>query len=92
MGWQGSIVGLSFAAGTIIQGLISLNNSTYVPQRWHGTLLVIAMVSFAIVFNTLAAKQLPTVQIVILILHVLDLFAIIITLLVTAPSRHAAIL
>ncbi len=52
MGWQGSIVDLSFAAGTIIEGLIILNHDSYVPQQWHGTLLVIACVAFAIFFNT----------------------------------------
>ena len=126
-GWQGSVVGLSFAAGTIvsdhfldsfgriqmigwcispadassilgegmltqkqhqIQGLITLNNSSYSPQQWHGTLLVIAMVVFAIVFNTSMAKQLPLVQVVILIVHVIGLIAIIIPLLVMAPSHN----
>lgn len=75
-------------AGTIIQGLITLNNETYVPQGWHGTLLVIAIVSFAIFFNTLLAKKLPMVEGLILILHVVGIFLIIIPLWVLAP-RHS---
>ena len=71
-----------------IQGLITLNNSSYNPQPWHGTLLVIAMVVFAILFNTSMAKQLPLVQVVILIVHVIGLFAIIIPLLVMVPSHN----
>ena len=71
-----------------IQGLITLNDSSYSPQPWHGTLLVIAMVVFAIVFNTSMAKQLPLVQVVILIVHVVGLFAIVIPLLVVAPSHN----
>ena len=47
------------------------------------------MVLFAIIFNTSVAKQLPTVEIVILFIHVLGLFAIIIPLLVMAPSRNS---
>ena len=86
-GWQGSVVGLSFAAGTIIEGLITLNDSTYAPQRWHGTLLVIAFVAFAIVFNISMAKQLPILEVFILIIHVVGLFAIIIPLLVMAPKN-----
>ncbi|KAG8533987.1 uncharacterized protein KY384_001730 [Bacidia gigantensis] len=70
VGWQGSVIGLSFSAGTIIQALIELNNSNYVPQQWHGTLLVIAAVSFAIVFNIATAKHLPIIQVVLLMLHV----------------------
>jgi len=59
-----------------------------VAQAWHGTLLVIAVVTFAIVFNTSIARQLPVVEADILIIHILGLFAIIIPLLVMAPSRN----
>lgn len=47
------------------------------------------MVLFAIVFNTSMAKQLPMVEIVILFIHILGLFAIVIPLLVMAPSRNS---
>ena len=47
------------------------------------------MVLFAIVFNTSMAKQLPIVQIVILVVHVVGLFAIIIPLLVMTPARNS---
>ena len=88
-GWQGSVVGLSFLAGTIIQGLIALNHDTYLPQRWHGTLLVIAVVMFCIVFNTLLAKKLPIVEAFILLIHIFGLLAIVIPLLVMAPKNDA---
>lgn len=89
MGWQCTIVAISFMAGTIIQGLITLNNETYVPEPWHGTLFVIAIVSFAIFFNTLLAKRLPMVEGLILIIHIVGIFLIIIPLWVMAP-RHSA--
>lgn len=73
-----------------IQGLITLNNSNYNPQAWHGTLLVIAVVTFAIIFNTAMAKQLPIIEIIILVIHIFGLFAIIIPLLVMAPSKNNA--
>lgn len=90
IGWQGSVVGLSFAAGTIVQGLLILNRPSYAPQQWHGTLLVIAMVSFAIVFNTAIAKQLPIVQTLLLVLHLVGVFAIIVPVLVMAPTKNSA--
>lgn len=88
-GWQGSVVGLSFLAGTIIQGLITLNNPSYNPQPWHGTLLVIAVVAFAIIFNTSLAKKLPLVEGIILLIHVVGVFAIVIPLLVLAPRNDS---
>lgn len=89
MGWQCAIVSIAFLAGTIIQGLIVLNHEDYVFERWHGTLLVIAITFFGILFNTFLAKKLPFVEVLILILHVVGLFAIIIPLWVLAPRRSA---
>ncbi|KAL8717563.1 MAG: hypothetical protein Q9181_008308, partial [Wetmoreana brouardii] len=91
IGWQGSIVGLSFVAGTIVQGLITLNNPSYEPQQWHGTLLVIAAVVIAIAVNIFLSKALPTAEYVLLLLHILGLFAIIIPLLVMAPKNNARV-
>ena len=90
-GWQGSVVGLSFIAGTIIQGLITLNNANYVPQQWHGTLLVMAVVSFAIIFNTGFAKKLPLIEGLILLIHIVGLFATVVPLWVLAPRNTARV-
>lgn len=89
MGWQCAIVSIAYLAGTIIQGLVVLNNPDYDFQRWHGTLLVIAITMFSIIFNTFLAKRLPFVEVLILILHVCGLFAIIIPLWVLGPRRSA---
>lgn len=80
---------IAFLAGTIIQGLIVLNDVNYVFQSWHGTLLVIAITTFSIFFNTFLAKKLPMVEALILILHIVGLFAIIIPLWVLAPRASA---
>ncbi|KAI4114679.1 MAG: hypothetical protein LQ345_004578 [Seirophora villosa] len=91
IGWQGAIVGLSFVAGTIVQGLITLNNPNYVPEQWHGTLLVIAAVVIAVAINVFLSKTLPIAEWFILILHVVGLFAIIIPLLAMAPKNSARV-
>ncbi|PYH96799.1 amino acid permease [Aspergillus ellipticus CBS 707.79] len=89
MGWQCAIVSIAYLTGTIIQGLIVLNHPTYVFERWHGTLLVVAITAFSILFNTFLAKNLPMVEGLILIIHVVGLFAIIIPLWVLAPRNSA---
>jgi len=88
-GWQCAITSITFLAGTVIQGLIVLNVESYVYERWHGTLLIIAITAFAILFNTLLAKKLPLVEGLLLVLHVLGAFAIIITLWVLSPTASA---
>ena len=88
-GWQCAITSITFLAGSTIQGLIILNDPTYVPKQWHATLLIIALTVFSIFFNTVLAKKLPLVEGLLLVLHVLGLFAIIITLWVLAPRADA---
>ncbi|KAL8748751.1 MAG: hypothetical protein Q9184_007108 [Pyrenodesmia sp. 2 TL-2023] len=91
IGWQGAVVGLSFVAGTIIQGLITLQDTSYEPKQWHGTLLIIAVVVFCIVFNTSLAKKLPLIEGFILLLHIIGLFAIVIPLWVLAPRNPPSV-
>ena len=88
-GWQAGIVTISFITGTIIQGLITLNHSDYVFKRWHGTLLIMAIATFCVFFNTVLARKLPLVEGLVLIVHVLGLFAIIIPLWTLAPRNNA---
>ncbi len=69
----------------MIQGLLVLNNPDYVFEAWQGTLLVIAITAFCIVFNTFLAKKLPMVEGLILIIHVIGFFAVLVPLWLLAP-------
>lgn len=71
--------------GTIIQGLIALNNPEYVFQRWHGTLLTIAVIAFSVLFNTVLSVHLSIIEGCLLVLHILGPFVVIIPLWITAP-------
>jgi len=88
-GWQCGVVAVAFIAGTIIQGLIVLNDATYVYARWQGTLLIIAITTFSVLFNTFLAKKLPLIETLLLILHVVGLFLVIIPLWVVTPLNSA---
>jgi choline transport protein len=69
----------------MIQGLLVLNYVDYVFQSWHGTLLVVAITAFCIIFNTVLAKRLPIVEGMVLIIHLLGFFAVLIPLWILAP-------
>ena len=75
--------------GGVIEGLVILNADNYTPQPFHATLIAIAVVLFAILFNTVLAVRLPFIEGILLMLHVAGLFAIIIPLWVTAPRGNA---
>ncbi len=85
LGWQVGIASLAFLAGTMIQSLLVLCQPTYVFENWHGTLLVIAITAFCIVFNTVLAGRLPVVEGTVLVVHVLGFFAVLVPLWVLAP-------
>ena len=90
LGWQVGTSSIAYLAGTQIQGLVILNTESYTPQRWHGTLIIIAIASFSIIFNTFLARKLPLVEGTILVFHIFGFFAIFITLWVLAPRGKAS--
>lgn len=61
IGWQVYLASVCFLVGTLIQGMMVLNNADYVFERWHGTLLTLAVVIFTITFNTALANKLPII-------------------------------
>lgn len=90
LGWQASCVSTAYISGTMIQGLIVLNNrDTYVPKRWHGTLLTMAVAAFSVVFNTALARKLPLFEGIILIIHIWAFIGILVALWVLYPTADA---
>ncbi|KAJ0118788.1 hypothetical protein J7T55_013043 [Diaporthe amygdali] len=88
LGWQVGLTSLAFLAGTMIQGLLVLNYPEYVFEQWHGTLLVVAITAFCIIFNTVLAKRLPMVEGTILCIHILGFAGVLIPLWVLAPLNN----
>lgn len=78
-----------FLAATEIQGLVVLNNPTYVYERWHGTLMTIAVILFVAIFNTFLAKHLPLVEGLVLCLHIGGFIAIIVPLWALGPRGNS---
>jgi amino acid transporter len=66
-----------------------LNDVTYVPTRWQGTLLIIASAVGIGLFNVFAAKHLPLAEGVFVTFHVFAFFPIVIVLLLLSPKQSA---
>ncbi|KAK3354046.1 amino acid/polyamine transporter I [Lasiosphaeria hispida] len=90
LGWQVGNVAIAFLTSQQIQGLIILNNPSYTPQRWHLTLLVIAIETLCQAFNTFLYRHLPLVETIALILHFAGFFAVLIPLWVLGPRTSSA--
>ena len=96
LGWLTSIAWVAVLAtgsifvGTILQGLIILDNDSYSPHQWHGTLLCWSVLAVAVFVNTVVSGLLPMIEGIILVLHVLGFIAVLITLTYLAPHGSAA--
>ena len=80
----------SIFVGTIIQGLIILNNPSYVPHAWHGTLLCWAVIAVAVIINTVLSGLLPMIENLILVVHVLGFVAVLVPLVCFSPHGSTA--
>ncbi|KNG84805.1 amino acid transporter [Aspergillus nomiae NRRL 13137] len=89
LAWQSVVAFDTYLTGTMIQGMIFLNNETYVPARWQGTLIVSAASIGMSLFNIFAAKHLPLAEGIFVTFHFFAFAPIIVTLLVLAPKAKA---
>jgi amino acid transporter len=71
----------------MIQGLFVLNIETYNSKQWHGSLLTLAILLIAVVFNTLLARRLPLVEAIFVFAHIIGIF-IFIPVWVLSPRRE----
>ena len=80
IGWQAASASVGYLGGTLIQGLITVNNPSYQAKGWQGTLLLWAVILVAVAVNTVVVSALPKIEALILIIHILGFFAILIPL------------
>ncbi|KAL8670874.1 MAG: hypothetical protein Q9168_004605 [Polycauliona sp. 1 TL-2023] len=90
LAWVAVLATGSIFVGTIIQGLIILNNPSYEQHAWHGALLCWAVITVAVFINTVVSGLLPIIEGVILIFHVLGFVAVLIPLLYLSPHGSSA--
>ena len=80
----------SIYTGTIIQGLIILNNPDYEAQKWQGTLLCWAVILLAVFINTVVSGLLPIIEGIILVFHILGFVAVLVPLVYLSPHGSVA--
>ncbi|KAI6833133.1 amino acid transporter-like protein [Hortaea werneckii] len=90
LGWQTFLCGVSFQVASLVLGLAVLGNADYDMQPWYTTLLTIGIAGSCSLFNVSFADRLPLVETVMLVLHVLGVFAICIPLWILAPKSSAS--
>ncbi|CAL5869139.1 uncharacterized protein PFLUO_LOCUS3367 [Penicillium psychrofluorescens] len=90
MAWVATIATETIFLGTMIEGLIALNNPDFAQKRWQNTLLAWASVAGTFFINVVVPNTLPRFEIFILVLHLVGFVAITATLLAMSPKKSAA--
>ncbi|KAK3116738.1 hypothetical protein LTR53_002571 [Teratosphaeriaceae sp. CCFEE 6253] len=86
LAWIATVATETLFAGTMIQGVIILDNPDYKDKAWQGTLLTWAVITGCILINVLIPQFLPKFEVGIMVLHIAGFFAILVTLLVMTPT------
>ncbi|KAJ5683040.1 hypothetical protein N7462_006205 [Penicillium macrosclerotiorum] len=89
LAWIATIATETIFLGTMIEGLITLNNPDFVQQRWQNTLLAWASVAGTFFINVVLPNTLPRLEIAILVLHLVGFIGITATLLAMSPKKSA---
>jgi choline transport protein len=90
LAWTTTVATESMFAGTIIQGMIILNNPDYEPSRYQGTLLAWLVIAVAVFINVIIPGLLPKCETFILVFHIAGFIAIMAVLWVYSPHGSAA--
>ncbi|KAF2734354.1 amino acid transporter [Polyplosphaeria fusca] len=76
--WQASSVMTAYLVSTIIQGMIVMTHSAYIPRPWHTVLLMWAISSLAVLINSGTGRMLARFEGFVLIIHLMGFFCILI--------------
>lgn len=87
--WQAVTASSAYLTATSLQGLVINSQPSYVPKGWHGTMLVIALMSVAMIFSTVLSKYFARIESCVLVFHLLLFVALIIVLTVMAPEKSS---
>ena len=88
LGWQAFVASVGYLNGAMTQGLIILTDPTYEPHPWHTVMLYWGVILFGVFINTVVSSWLPKFESLILILHVVGLFAILFPLIILGPHAQ----
>lgn len=90
MAWVATIATDAIYAGTIVQGLMVMRDTTYVGTSWQGALLAWAVIGSGLLINILTPAGLPKFEIGVIIWHVAGFISIVAVLWTLSPHAEAS--
>jgi len=89
IGWIAALTSVCFFVADLTLQLVRLN-SVFDKTGWHGTLLIWASLLLCVIINVFISGALPSIEVVILIIHVLGFFGILIPMIYLTPAHNSA--
>ncbi len=89
LAWIATVATETLFAGTIIQGIMILDNPAYAAKPWQGTLLTWVVILGCILINVVLPSLLPRFEVFILVFHLAGFVAIVATLWAMTPEYSA---
>lgn len=91
IGWIAALTAVSYFVVDLSLRLVTLNNDVdYQHQNWHGTLLTWAALLLCVIINVFISGALPSIEVIVLIIHVLGFFGILVPLVYLTPFHNSA--
>jgi choline transport protein len=88
--WQVFMAEVVFVCASVLQGLVILTHTEYVPELWHATLMFYAILALGMFLNGYLGRYLPRIETICLLFYILGFFGIIIPLTYLGKQRTAS--
>jgi choline transport protein len=92
IGWIAALTSVCYFVADLVLQLVSLNDfdGSFQRTNWHGTLLLWAVLLLCVFINVFVSGALPTIEVVVLIVHVLGFFGILVPMVYLSGSYNSA--
>lgn len=92
IGWIAALTSVCYFVADLVLQLVSLNDAdgSFSREGWHGTLLLWAVLLLCVFINVFASGALPTMEVVVLIVHILGFFGILVPLVYLSGNYNSA--
>ncbi|ORX96239.1 putative GABA permease [Clohesyomyces aquaticus] len=89
--WQAAAASCTFINATLLLTIVSVNYPSYGMQMWHAVLVFYAIIALAVFVTTYLGRIFPSIEAMVLVLHIVGFFAILIVLVYLAPKTPSEV-
>lgn len=87
--WVSTLAGIANGSAYMLQSVVAVNYPAYVPQAWHVTLIIFALLIVEGLMNMFTWFLIPWIELLAGVLHVV-LFIIFVVAFLTLSPKHTA--